>query len=87
MKQTLLNCRTEVCKALGITEQLCELSMGMSGDFEQAVSMHDSFLVCYFIYFAVLGSNIKLVLHAQSLDLSHNWSMPITACAGLAYDF
>ncbi|RWR89027.1 Alanine racemase [Cinnamomum micranthum f. kanehirae] len=35
--RTLLNCRTQVCKALGITEQLCELSMGMSGDFEQAI--------------------------------------------------
>ncbi|KAJ8626911.1 hypothetical protein MRB53_020218 [Persea americana] len=35
--RTLLNCKTEVCKALGITEQLCELSMGMSGDFEQAI--------------------------------------------------
>ncbi|KAL8462493.1 hypothetical protein ACS0TY_033502 [Phlomoides rotata] len=37
--KTLLNCRTEVCKALGITESQCELSMGMSGDFEQAIEM------------------------------------------------
>lgn len=36
-KQALSNCRIEVCKALGITEEECELSMGMSGDFEQAV--------------------------------------------------
>lgn len=35
--QALANCRTNVCKALGIPEELCELSMGMSGDFEQAV--------------------------------------------------
>ena len=35
--QTLANCRSEVCKALGIPEEQCELSMGMSGDFEQAV--------------------------------------------------
>ncbi|OWM85572.1 hypothetical protein CDL15_Pgr028995 [Punica granatum] len=33
---TLANCRTEICKALGIPEEKCELSMGMSGDFEQA---------------------------------------------------
>ncbi|KAI4388197.1 hypothetical protein MLD38_000550 [Melastoma candidum] len=35
----LYNCRTEVCKALGIAEEQCELSMGMSGDFEQAIEM------------------------------------------------
>lgn len=37
--QTLLNCRAEVCEALGISESQCELSMGMSGDFEQAIEM------------------------------------------------
>ncbi|KAK6265005.1 hypothetical protein SCA6_020439 [Theobroma cacao] len=36
---TLANCRSEVCKALGIPEEQCELSMGMSGDFEQAIEM------------------------------------------------
>jgi len=36
--QALANCRSEVCKALGIPEEQCELSMGMSNDFEQAVS-------------------------------------------------
>lgn len=35
--KTLANCRAEVCKALGIPEEQCELSMGMSGDFEQAI--------------------------------------------------
>ncbi|TQD98714.1 hypothetical protein C1H46_015623, partial [Malus baccata] len=35
--QTLVNCRTEVCKALGIPEEQCELSMGMSSDFELAM--------------------------------------------------
>ncbi|GAB2235004.1 hypothetical protein Droror1_Dr00004281 [Drosera rotundifolia] len=34
--KTLLNCRTAVCKALEIPEEHCELSMGMSGDFELA---------------------------------------------------
>ncbi|PSS10383.1 Proline synthase co-transcribed bacterial protein [Actinidia chinensis var. chinensis] len=37
--KTLVNCRTEVCKALGIAEEQCELSMGMSGDFELAVEL------------------------------------------------
>ncbi|XP_043689827.1 pyridoxal phosphate homeostasis protein-like isoform X2 [Telopea speciosissima] len=37
--ETLSNCRIEVCKALGIAEEQCELSMGMSGDFEQAIEM------------------------------------------------
>lgn len=37
--QCLANCRTEVCKALGMAEEQCELSMGMSGDFELAVSL------------------------------------------------
>ncbi|KAL3740787.1 hypothetical protein ACJRO7_021981 [Eucalyptus globulus] len=37
--KTLASCRSEVCKALGIPEEKCELSMGMSGDFEQAIEM------------------------------------------------
>ncbi|GAB2298907.1 hypothetical protein Dimus_032984 [Dionaea muscipula] len=37
--KTLINCRTDVCKALGIGEDQCELSMGMSADFEQAIEM------------------------------------------------
>ncbi|CAL5344479.1 unnamed protein product [Camellia sinensis] len=37
--KTLENCRSEVCKALGIAEEQCELSMGMSGDFQLAVEM------------------------------------------------
>ncbi|CAJ1962545.1 unnamed protein product [Sphenostylis stenocarpa] len=37
--QMLSNCRSEVCKALGISEKQCELSMGMTGDFEQAIEM------------------------------------------------
>ncbi|GAB2230595.1 hypothetical protein Droror1_Dr00014871 [Drosera rotundifolia] len=36
--KTLLNCRTAVCKAVGIPEEHCELSMGMSGDFELATA-------------------------------------------------
>ncbi|KAF3451752.1 hypothetical protein FNV43_RR07848 [Rhamnella rubrinervis] len=37
--KTLAECRSEVCKALGISEEQCELSMGMSGDFELAIEM------------------------------------------------
>ncbi|PWA82060.1 pyridoxal phosphate-dependent enzyme [Artemisia annua] len=37
--KTLAKCRTEVCNALGISEDQCELSMGMSGDFELAIEM------------------------------------------------
>ncbi|CAA3015639.1 Hypothetical predicted protein [Olea europaea subsp. europaea] len=37
--KTLAQCRSEVCKALGIVEEQCELSMGMSGDFELAIEM------------------------------------------------
>uniref|UniRef100_A0A1D1ZCG0 Pyridoxal phosphate homeostasis protein n=1 Tax=Anthurium amnicola TaxID=1678845 RepID=A0A1D1ZCG0_9ARAE len=37
--KALSNCRSEVCEALRITEEQCELSMGMSGDFEQAIEM------------------------------------------------
>ncbi|RDX66767.1 Pyridoxal phosphate homeostasis protein, partial [Mucuna pruriens] len=36
---TLSNCRSEVCKALGISETQCDLSMGMSKDFEKAIKM------------------------------------------------
>lgn len=43
MQQALLNCRHEVCKAFGMVEDQCELSMGMSGDFEQAVCNSDWF--------------------------------------------
>ncbi|KFK43458.1 hypothetical protein AALP_AA1G127800 [Arabis alpina] len=35
----LAKCRSEVCKELGIPEEQCELSMGMSGDFELAIEL------------------------------------------------
>lgn len=35
--QALVNCKLEICKALEIPTEQFELSMGMSGDFEQAV--------------------------------------------------
>ncbi|KAL6613806.1 hypothetical protein ACP70R_036076 [Stipagrostis hirtigluma subsp. patula] len=37
--KALVNCKLEVCKALGITTDQFELSMGMSGDFEKAIEM------------------------------------------------
>lgn len=36
--QCLVRCRDEVCAELGLQVSDVELSMGMSGDFEQAVS-------------------------------------------------
>jgi uncharacterized pyridoxal phosphate-containing UPF0001 family protein len=42
--QTLVNCKLEVCKALGIPAEHFELSMGMSGDFEQAVRKYPAFM-------------------------------------------
>lgn len=37
--ECLSTCRAEVCAALGLPEGEVELSMGMSGDFEQAIEM------------------------------------------------
>ncbi|XP_078153307.1 uncharacterized protein LOC144548495 [Carex rostrata] len=37
--QSLSTCRDEVCDALGVPIEKFELSMGMSGDFEQAIEM------------------------------------------------
>ncbi|XP_057433589.1 uncharacterized protein LOC130726351 [Lotus japonicus] len=37
--KTLSNCRSEACTALGIPEEKCELSMGMTADFERAIEM------------------------------------------------
>lgn len=39
LTQTLASCREQVCKELDIPVEECELSMGMSGDFELAVSI------------------------------------------------
>ncbi|KAJ0822637.1 putative pyridoxal phosphate homeostasis protein [Helianthus annuus] len=37
--KTLSRCRVEICRELGMPENQCELSMGMSGDFELAIEM------------------------------------------------
>lgn len=37
--QSLTECRAKVCEALGLKAEDVELSMGMSGDFEQAIEM------------------------------------------------
>jgi len=37
--QTLASCREKVCRELDIPEHECELSMGMSSDFENAIEM------------------------------------------------
>ena len=36
--------QADVCTSLGIPKQECELSMGMSGDFEQAIEVRPSLL-------------------------------------------
>ncbi|KAM7279837.1 hypothetical protein ACFE04_006971 [Oxalis oulophora] len=37
--KTLVNCRRQISKALGMAEDHLELSMGMSGDFDQAIEL------------------------------------------------
>ncbi|KAG8053945.1 hypothetical protein GUJ93_ZPchr0001g31395 [Zizania palustris] len=37
--KALMNCKLEVCKAIGMPTEHFDLSMGMSGDFEQAIEM------------------------------------------------
>jgi PLP dependent protein len=37
--ECLTECRKRVCEALGLNEDKLELSMGMSGDFEQAIEL------------------------------------------------
>jgi hypothetical protein len=59
--QTLANCQKEVCKELDIPEHECELSMGMSGDFELAV--------LFFI-------SISLLLSTSSGLIYHSLSFP-----------
>ena len=44
--QTLARCRDEVCEALNLKHEDVELSMGMSGDFEEAVSALSQFWCC-----------------------------------------
>ncbi|VAH83995.1 unnamed protein product [Triticum turgidum subsp. durum] len=58
--KALANCKLEFCKALGIPTEQFELSMGMSGDFEQAA------LCClgsitYFCRFAAAVPNLDMV--------------------------
>ena len=66
--QCLERCRAEVCAALGLQPSQLELSMGMSGDFEQAVSAVLSccsrsilLLSCYWMFHA--RSAPHLIMH------------------------
>lgn len=55
---TLVKCRQEVCENLKLDINEVELSMGMSTDFEHAVSLFSFFILdAYFV--PVLFSNIK----------------------------
>ncbi|KAL6553323.1 hypothetical protein OROGR_007165 [Orobanche gracilis] len=40
--KTLSNCKREVCTSLGLPEEKCELSMGMTTDFERAIEMEST---------------------------------------------
>lgn len=57
--QALSNCRTEVCKALEMDEEQCELSMGMSGDFELAVWNSLLMLFKFVIFICSEGTSDK----------------------------
>jgi uncharacterized pyridoxal phosphate-containing UPF0001 family protein len=46
--KALVNCKLEVCKAIDMPAEQFELSMGMSGDFEQAV--RNTFHSCNRVY-------------------------------------
>ena len=76
MLQTLFECRQQVSKELGIPEEELELSMGMSGDFEQAVSNHIDFKfhitsedVFNFIWWFNLHADKVEVLYLDSMLL------------------
>lgn len=51
MLQALSNCKIEVCKAIGMDLDKCQLSMGMSGDFELAVRNIRAVPAFSYIYF------------------------------------
>lgn len=80
-KQALSNCRTEVCIALGLPEEQCELSMGMSADFEQAVGslcsvwnieMYHIFLRLYMIYsFGIMIQRITISAFLLQFDAKY----------------
>lgn len=71
MVQTLLSCRMDVCKALGMAEKQCELSMGMSNDFEQAVIRYFSFWIVLFLHVLILlDETILADIFLCSIELS-----------------
>ena len=65
--QCLAKCREEVCQALSLQQEDVELSMGMSGDFEEAVSQTRSFL--YEVMTHVLPCTLHSVLMHSVLML------------------
>ncbi|KAI8032239.1 HVA22-like protein a [Camellia lanceoleosa] len=63
--QQLSNCRIEVCKAIGMAENQCELSMGMSGDFEQAPQVSSASVN--------LTTETAIVWHVSDAKVIPNW--------------
>lgn len=45
-----MECKKEVCEKIKMESALCELSMGMSSDFEKAVSTHVIHSVLFTMY-------------------------------------
>ncbi|KAE8683039.1 Tetratricopeptide repeat-like superfamily protein [Hibiscus syriacus] len=64
--KTLTNCRSEVCKALGIPEEQCELSMRMSGDFELA---HEEVVAISKLPADVGDENGETIIHERSIRI------------------
>ena len=58
--QCLSRCREEVCEALNLKQEDVELSMGMSGDFEEAVSHFCSY-TCHVAASTLWGRWIGLI--------------------------
>ena len=50
---TLIKCRKEACDALDLVVDEMELSMGMSGDFEEAVSKMMIILIVSFVHWYI----------------------------------
>lgn len=57
---SLMKCHKEVCEALKLNEADVSVSMGMSDDFEEAVSSNDSLALTSFVHRFFFGSQIKM---------------------------
>ena len=51
--KSLLNCREQVCKEINVDVKDFEVSMGMSADYEHAVSFNFTYIFLFFHFFFV----------------------------------